>query len=240
MTADKQMETPRPSRTRPETSQGYSSRYRDEDERSDLPPSSTPSAYGDRDIRNSREAAADRPLAPAPSRSERGNDRREDVALSSERPGDREGKYDERTLSRGYGGERSERDLPSRRADPSLSTPVPAPREADRNRPDDRYDDPTHAPPPSRSAAGGTGDKLPTSSEIAARSAYADARASASASAPRPPGSDVGTVTSALQQQLRLTSFYVRPGFGSAGKPLDVLANFFQVRAKDGRAKIIQ
>lgn len=40
-------------------------------------------------------------------------------------------------------------------------------------------------------------------------------------------------------EKLKLTSFYVRPGYGNKGKNLTVLANFFQVRAKDGKAKII-
>ncbi|WWD17893.1 hypothetical protein CI109_102338 [Kwoniella shandongensis] len=40
-------------------------------------------------------------------------------------------------------------------------------------------------------------------------------------------------------EKLSLTSFYVRPGYGEMGKHLTVLANFFQVRAKDGKAKVI-
>lgn len=89
---------------------------------------------------------------------------------------------------------------------------------------------------PASRSGGSAYDNIPSQSELAARSAYAAARAPGPHRAP----SDVGTVSSALQQQLRLTSFYVRPGFGKAGKPLDVLANFFQVRAKGGRAKLIQ
>ncbi|OCF55470.1 hypothetical protein L486_06954 [Kwoniella mangroviensis CBS 10435] len=40
-------------------------------------------------------------------------------------------------------------------------------------------------------------------------------------------------------ERLALTSFYVRPGFGSTGRHLTVLSNFFQVRAIDKRAKVI-
>lgn len=54
-----------------------------------------------------------------------------------------------------------------------------------------------------------------------------------------PPASEVGTVSDNLQK-LKLTSFYVRPGFGKEGKSIDVLSNFFAVRAKGGRGKIIQ
>ncbi|WVW82289.1 hypothetical protein I302_104295 [Kwoniella bestiolae CBS 10118] len=39
--------------------------------------------------------------------------------------------------------------------------------------------------------------------------------------------------------RLSLTSYCVRPGYGSEGRPLSVLSNFFQVRAIDGRAKVI-
>ena len=41
-------------------------------------------------------------------------------------------------------------------------------------------------------------------------------------------------------EKLQFTSFYVRPGYGSKGRPLEVLANFFAVRAKGGKGKIIQ
>lgn len=51
--------------------------------------------------------------------------------------------------------------------------------------------------------------------------------------------SEVGTTASKLQR-MQLTSFYVRPGFGKEGKPVEVLSNFFQVRARGERAKIIQ
>ena len=41
--------------------------------------------------------------------------------------------------------------------------------------------------------------------------------------------------------KLKLTSFYVRPGYGSAGKEITVLSNYFQVRVKGGGVgKIIQ
>jgi hypothetical protein len=40
-------------------------------------------------------------------------------------------------------------------------------------------------------------------------------------------------------EEMRLTSYYVRPGYGSIGRPLSVLSNYFAVRSK-GRAKIIQ
>ncbi|RSH92939.1 hypothetical protein EHS25_008385 [Saitozyma podzolica] len=39
-------------------------------------------------------------------------------------------------------------------------------------------------------------------------------------------------------EEMRLTSYYVRPGYGSIGRPLSVLSNYFAVRSK-GRAKII-
>ncbi|WRT64136.1 uncharacterized protein IL334_001065 [Kwoniella shivajii] len=45
-------------------------------------------------------------------------------------------------------------------------------------------------------------------------------------------------VTETLEK-LALTSFIVRPGFGQKGRHLSVLSNFFQVRAIDGRGKII-
>lgn len=57
------------------------------------------------------------------------------------------------------------------------------------------------------------------------------------------PASETGTGTGSITdnlQKLKLTSFYVRPGFGKEGKSVDVLSNFFAVRAKDGRGKIIQ
>jgi eukaryotic translation initiation factor 2C len=41
-------------------------------------------------------------------------------------------------------------------------------------------------------------------------------------------------------EEMKLTSYYVRPGYGTIGRPLSVLANFFAVRSKDKRAKIIQ
>jgi eukaryotic translation initiation factor 2C len=62
---------------------------------------------------------------------------------------------------------------------------------------------------------------------------------SAVAQAPRPPASEVSGVTDNFQR-LKLTSFYVRPGFGTEGMPLHIYANFYQVRAKFGRGKIIQ
>lgn len=41
--------------------------------------------------------------------------------------------------------------------------------------------------------------------------------------------------------QLTLETFATRPGYGKAGKPLEVLANFFQVRPwNNERPKIIQ
>lgn len=54
-----------------------------------------------------------------------------------------------------------------------------------------------------------------------------------------PAASEAGTLTDNLQK-LKLTSFYVRPGFGKDGKAIDVLSNFFAVRPIDGRGKIIQ
>jgi len=41
-------------------------------------------------------------------------------------------------------------------------------------------------------------------------------------------------------EHARPTSFYVRPGYGKAGRQLSLLANFFVVRAEDKRGKVIQ
>jgi hypothetical protein len=40
-------------------------------------------------------------------------------------------------------------------------------------------------------------------------------------------------------ESLQLTSFLVRPGFGKAGRPVKVNSNYFAVRSKTGRGKII-
>jgi eukaryotic translation initiation factor 2C len=56
------------------------------------------------------------------------------------------------------------------------------------------------------------------------------------------PQYDAGSIADHFQT-LKLTSFYVKPGYGNDGKAIDVLSNFFMVRAKGGRdakGKIIQ
>lgn len=59
---------------------------------------------------------------------------------------------------------------------------------------------------------------------------------------PPPPTPAPSTVSASVIkdfEEMKLTSYYVRPGYGTIGRPLSVLANFFAVRSK-GRAKIIQ
>ena len=162
-------------------------------------------------------------------------DSREREVREERRAGD--DRYDERTFSRGYGGgsTTSHRDeAPRDRYREDVSERH---REDDRRAPPSRSSEPREgAPAPSRSNEHNDLPSRPDDNSI--WSAYADARAAAQASGARAP-SDVGTLSSTLQQQLRLTSFYVRPGYGKEGKKLDVLANFFQVRA-EGRAKLIQ
>ena len=41
-------------------------------------------------------------------------------------------------------------------------------------------------------------------------------------------------------QRKKLTSFFVRPGYGERGRKVSILANFYAVRASEGRGKIIQ
>lgn len=61
---------------------------------------------------------------------------------------------------------------------------------------------------------------------------------------PQPPPTPAPSTVSASVikdfEEMKLTSYYVRPGYGTIGRPLSVLANFFAVRSKDKRAKIIQ
>jgi hypothetical protein len=40
-------------------------------------------------------------------------------------------------------------------------------------------------------------------------------------------------------EALQLTSFYVRPGFGKEGRPIQVVSNHFAVRAAGGRGRLI-
>lgn len=54
-----------------------------------------------------------------------------------------------------------------------------------------------------------------------------------------PPPSESGTLTDHLQR-LKLTSFYVRPGFGKEGRAMEVMSNFFMIRATQGRGRVIQ
>lgn len=50
--------------------------------------------------------------------------------------------------------------------------------------------------------------------------------------------SRLGELTTVLEQT-RLTSFFVRPGYGERGRPVEVSSNYFAVRAKGGKAKMI-
>lgn len=50
--------------------------------------------------------------------------------------------------------------------------------------------------------------------------------------------SRIGELTTILEQT-RLTSFFVRPGYGERGRPVEVSSNYFAVRAKGGKAKMI-
>ena len=63
------------------------------------------------------------------------------------------------------------------------------------------------------------------------------------------PGSITSTYTRTSKQgtgkssvdKVKLTSFYVRPGYGTRGRTIEIMSNFFSVRATDGgRAKLIQ
>lgn len=53
------------------------------------------------------------------------------------------------------------------------------------------------------------------------------------------PAPSIADLTERLQQA-QLGSFYVRPGYGQKGKSIEVFSNFFAVRAKGGRGKVIQ
>ena len=234
------METPRPSHPADPSGYKQESRYKDDDERSDDRPSRYP---------RERETTA------VPTCSERDDFVRHDTRDRREGRDARpyrhvkDERFDERTFSPGYGGSRQvderegERDrvlpLPPSSHHPSehcrSAYPVPAPSGP-------RYDD-----TPSRS------DLFASRYQDGAHKArerhvqpddkgHVSSLPSAGDLGPiagrRPP--EVGSMSTSLQQQLRLTSFYVRPGFGKAGKPIDVLSNFFQVRSKAGRAKLIQ
>lgn len=55
----------------------------------------------------------------------------------------------------------------------------------------------------------------------------------------RTPRTDGSTLQSAFDN-MRLTSFYVRPGYGSKGHPIQIEANYFAVRAIGGKGKVVQ
>lgn len=65
------------------------------------------------------------------------------------------------------------------------------------------------------------------------------ATTSATATAPSQAASNLTRRTDIEVEKL-LTGFHVRPGYGEKGRKVEVLSNFFQVRALGGKGKIIQ
>lgn len=54
-----------------------------------------------------------------------------------------------------------------------------------------------------------------------------------------PTTQDARAAAELRQKSLVLTDFAPRPGFGSLGQPINVLANFFQVKFADGQGKLV-
>ncbi|KAK8865920.1 hypothetical protein IAR55_001068 [Kwoniella newhampshirensis] len=156
-------------------------------------------------------------------------------------------RYDDYTRSQDGSSIQGERYVPSRAIYNERDPPArvefsardyPAAREAYRPHPiPPRSEASTARDPPSRYGIETSAPREPSSTAV--RSAIRNHPPPSLASDWRDLNKDKPSDVTETLEKLSLTSFYVRPGYGEKGKHLTVLANFFQVRAKDGKAKVI-